>query len=88
MKPTVIKFFRTDCPPCKAQSPWTKQIAEENPEVEWVGINAQENRVMATKFKVKSVPTLVFMKNGEEVNRIVGLSSKKEIEESVFLLLE
>lgn len=86
--PAVLKFYSTTCPPCKKLSPITKQIAKENPEVSFIGIDIKESIETTKDYEVKSVPTLIFIKDGEEVNRLIGLKSKKEVEESVFLLLE
>lgn len=84
----VIKFFSKSCPPCKKLSPITKEIAAEYPEVEWLGVDIEKERELAQQFGVRSVPTMVFVKNNEEVDRLVGLVPKKEIEERVFLLME
>jgi thioredoxin 1 len=86
--PVVLKFYRKDCPPCKALSPITKEIASENPEVQFLGINTREDIETAKDYDIRSVPTLVFVKDGIEVARLVGSQSKKVIEENVFLLLE
>lgn len=88
MSPTVLKFYGKQCAPCKAMSPITKEIAEENPEVAFIGIDVHEDQEAVQKYRIKSVPTLVFLKNDKEVDRIIGLVSKQEIEERVFLLLE
>ena len=90
MKAEVLKFYAKWCAPCKRLSPITKEIAEENPDVKFTGVNIDDSNVSETmkKHSIKSIPTLIFLKNGQEVDRIVGGASKKEIEERVFLLQE
>lgn len=86
--PKVLKFYSQTCPPCKALSPITKEISEENPEVDFQGIDIGVDQEAVQKYGIKSVPTLVFLKHGQEVDRLVGLQTKQAIEERVFLLLE
>ena len=86
--PKVLKFYSKTCPPCKALSPITKEIAEENPEVNFIGVDIDVDRDSVQKYGIKGVPTLVFLRNDQEVDRLVGLRSKAEIQELVFLLLE
>jgi len=56
-----------------------KEIANEKEDVKVVRIDVDNEQVLATKYQVMSLPTLVVIKNGEEVNRIVGVQSKEQI---------
>ena len=64
-------------------SPIIEQFAKENEKVKVVKINVDELPDLAVKYGVRSIPTLVVIKNGEEVNRSVGLIDKSEILELV-----
>jgi thioredoxin 1 len=86
--PKVLKFYREDCAPCKSLSPITKEIAKEHPEVQFIGINTREQPEVAKEHGVRSVPTLIFLKDGVEISRLVGIQTKKVIEENLYLLLE
>ena len=82
-KTVLIDFFADWCGPCKMLSPIIEQFAKENEKVKVVKINVDELPDLALKYGVRSIPTLVVIKNGEEVNRSVGLIDKSEILELV-----
>lgn len=82
-KTVLIDFFADWCGPCKMLSPIIEQFAKENEKVKVVKINVDELPNLAVKYGVRSIPTLVVIKNGEEVNRSVGLIDKSEILELV-----
>ena len=82
-KTVLIDFFADWCGPCKMLSPIIEQFAKENDKVKVVKINVDELPDLAVKYGVRSIPTLVVIKNGEEVNRSVGLIDKSEILELV-----
>jgi thioredoxin 1 len=65
----VIKFSASWCQPCKSLS---KMLEKDPLGVEVEEIDIDENSDMATQFKIRSVPTLVLMKDGVEVDRIMG----------------
>lgn len=78
-KTVLIDFFADWCGPCKMLSPIIEQFAKENIEIKVVKINVDDSPDLAVKYGVMSIPTLVVIKNGEEVNRSVGLIDKSEI---------
>ena len=82
-KTVLIDFFADWCGPCKMLSPIIEHFAKENEKVKVVKINVDELPDLAVKYGVRSIPTLVVIKNGEEVNRSVGLIDKSEILELV-----
>ena len=82
-KTVLIDFFADWCGQCKMLSPIIEQFAKENEKVKVVKINVDELPDLAVKYGVRSIPTLVVIKNGEEVNRSVGLIDKSEILELV-----
>ena len=78
-KPVLVDFWATWCGPCQMVSPVIEQIGEENDSIRVGKVNVDEQGELTMQYRVVSIPTLVVMKGGEEVNRIVGAASKSEI---------
>ena len=78
-KPVLLDFYADWCGPCKMLSPIIDEIAEENSEIKVVKVNVDDSQDLAMKYQVMSIPTLVVIKNGEEVNRSVGLIDKSQV---------
>lgn len=77
----LIDFCASWCGPCQALAPTVEELAREYSGKILVGkLDVDENPEIATRFQVLSVPTLVIMKKGQEVDRIVGLVPKTHIE--------
>ena len=77
----LIDFWASWCGPCLALAPTVEELAVEYAEKVFVGkLDVDENPATATAFQVFSIPTLVIMKNGKEVDRIVGCVPKENIE--------
>lgn len=78
--PVLIDFWATWCGPCKMISPIIDQVATEMAGSAKVGkVNVDEASALATRYGVRNIPTLIFIKNGEEVDRITGATSKDNI---------
>ena len=77
----LADFYSDSCIPCKRMSPVLAELEEENPGVKLVKLNINFGADTAAKYEVTSVPTLVFFKDGSEVQRITGTVKKAQIEE-------
>lgn len=78
--PVLLDFWATWCGPCRMLSPIVDEIANEVEGKAKVGkINVDEQPELAQQFGIMSIPTLVFMKNGEITAREVGVRSKQAI---------
>ena len=82
-KTVLVDFYADWCGPCKMISPVIEAVAKENETIKFVKINVDEAQDLAMEYNIMSIPTLVVIKNGEEVNRTVGLLDKSELIELI-----
>ena len=82
-KIVLVDFYADWCGPCKMLSPVVDSVANENADIKVVKVNVDNAQDLAIKYQVMSIPTLVVIKNGQEINRSVGVVSKSQIEEMV-----
>ncbi len=80
-KPVLIDFWATWCGPCMRQGPIVEELAEEGYAVGKVDVD--QNMTLAQQFRVVSIPTLILFKNGAEVQRFVGLTSKEDLKNAL-----
>ena len=80
-KPVLIDFWATWCGPCMRQGPIVEELAEEGYAVGKVDVD--QNMALAQQFRVVSIPTLIPFKNGAEVQRFVGLTSKEDLKNAL-----
>ena len=74
---TLVDFWAEWCMPCKMMAPVLNSTAEELNGNASVGkLNIEQHQSIASKYKVRSIPTLIMFKNGKEVNRFVGVKTK------------
>lgn len=76
----VVDFSASWCPPCKMLAPILTEVATEaGDRAKVVALDVDESRNTAAHFNVLNVPTIVFFKNGKEVERLVGVAPKEKI---------
>ena len=79
-KPILVDFWAEWCSPCKALVPILDELAAEYDGRVRIGkVNIDEHQDLAVKFHVQSIPTMLFFKNGEITEQVVGLRGKREL---------
>jgi thioredoxin 1 len=81
---TLVDFWAEWCAPCRMIAPVLDELAAEFEGRATVGkVNVDEASELAQEFGVSSIPTLIIMKNGEEVKRFVGVTSKDDLSQAL-----
>jgi len=70
----AVKFEATWCMPCKSYTPIINKLDDEFDDVSFITVDIDVVPELAQRFKVKTLPTLILIKDGDEVDRILGKS--------------
>lgn len=78
-KTTIVDFWAEWCGPCKTLGPILDKLAEENPDIQVVKVNVDENSELSVEYGIRSIPAVYIFKGGEQTDKFVGVKSKEEI---------
>jgi thioredoxin 1 len=82
----VLDFYAHWCGPCKVVGPLFEEVSNENEGQYFAKVNVDDEQELAQQFGIRSIPTILFIKSGEVKGKLIGLTSKKQIEEQLNLI--
>ena len=82
-KKVLVDFYADWCGPCKMLAPIVEAVASEHEELKVVRVNIDNEESIAMDYQIMSIPTLVLINDGKEVDRVIGAVQKKVIETMV-----
>lgn len=84
----VLDFWATWCGPCKKIAPIVEALAADYEEQAIIGkVDIEESEDLAMKFGIRNIPTVLFIKNGEVVDKQVGAAPRATLEEKLKAIL-
>ncbi len=79
-KPMIVDFWAEWCGPCKMIAPLLDEIAREKAgAVKVAKVNVDDNQSLSFKYNIRAIPALLFFKNGQLRDQIIGVTSKKDL---------
>jgi len=89
-KPVVILFSASWCGSCNKQKPILNSVLDNHKDIQFFKIGSNLNKVrkkiLFKDYNIQGIPTLLFFKDGKEVQRLVGLQDKESLEKAFFTL--
>jgi len=77
--PVMVDFWAPWCVPCRVIAPLVERLAEQYAgQLKVTKLNVDENHELAIRYQVMSIPTLIFFKNGQVIDRIIGVPREPE----------
>ena len=79
----LVDFYADWCGPCKMLSPILEEINDEDENVKIIKVNIDDSRFLAKYYQIQSIPTLILLRNGQFLNKMIGFRPKKIIKQLI-----
>ncbi len=80
---SLVTFSASWCGPCRMQAPVLEELSREKGDVQFFRVDVDEERELATHFKVMSIPALFIIKDGKIVQNLMGYNDKNALENAL-----
>ncbi|XOV69713.1 MAG: thioredoxin [Verrucomicrobiota bacterium] len=83
-QPALVDFWAEWCGPCKMLAPVLEELSSDNQgKINIFKVNVDHNQQLAVQFNIRSIPTLLFFKDGQVQEQVVGLKNKSDLQASI-----
>ena len=78
-KITIVDFWAEWCGPCRMLGPILDTVAKERADIQVVKVDVDSNSELSSEYGIRSIPAVYIFKNGEQINKFVGVKTKEDI---------
>lgn len=77
----IVDFWAEWCGPCKILGPRFEEISKEMPDIKFFKLNVDESQGAASKYGIRSIPTMIMFRDGQKIGQVIGAMSKDALKD-------